>query len=129
MYADRIDAPRPSSARRPSASARRPGPRSTGDRLREALLTLGDHRGQVLTHSERAWASITFAGARHTLTLLFAGEEAVAAGEAFIAALPEHEFAIPGQLVAHAAITDVEHRLLPHLRLVAQCELLLLEEG
>lgn len=109
--------------------ARRPAPRSTGDRLREALLALGDHRGQVLTHTERAWASITFAGARHTLTLLFAGDEAVSAGERFIAVLPDHEFALPGQLVADAAITEVEHRLLPHPRLVVQCELLLLEEG
>lgn len=103
--------------------------RSTGDRLREALLALGDFQGQVLSHSEKAWASITFAGARHTLALLFAGDEAVAAGEAFITALPEHEFAIPGQLVADAAITEVEHRLLPHPRLVVQCELLMLEEG
>ncbi len=121
MYVD------PSARVRP----RRPAPvrRSTGDRLREALLALGDHRGQVLSHTERAWASITFAGGRHTLALLFLGEEGVAAGEAFIAALPDHEFAIPGQLVADAAITEVEHRLLPHPRLVVQCELLLLEEG
>ena len=109
--------------------ARRSAPRSPSDRSREALLTLGDHRGQVLTHSERAWASITFAGTRHTLALLFAGEAAVAAGEHFVAALPEHEFAIPGQLVADATVTEVEHRLLPHPRLVVQCELLLLEEG
>jgi len=129
MYADRVDVPRPFSALRPSAPARRPGPRSIGDRLRDALLALGDHRGQVLTHTERAWASITFAGARHVLSILFAGEEAVAAGERFLAALPDHEFAIPGQLVADAAITEVEHRLLPHPRLVATCELLLLEEG
>lgn len=119
MSVERIAPPRP--ARRPS--------RSTGDRLRKALLALGDHRGQVLTHTERAWASITFAGARHTLALLFVGEEAVAAGERFIAKVPDHEFAIPGQLVAEAVITQIEHRLLPHPRLVAQCELLLLEEG
>ena len=111
-------------------SRRPPMPkRSTADRLREAVLALGDHRGQVITHSEKAWASITFSGARHTLALLFAGEEAVEAGERFIAALPEHEFAIPGQLVADATVTEAEHRLLPHPRLVVQCELLLLEEG
>ena len=46
-------------------------------RLREALMILGDFRGQVITHTEKAWASITFSGARHTLVLLFAGEEAV----------------------------------------------------
>lgn len=110
---------------------RRPAPpqRSTGDRLREALMALGDFHGQVISHSERAWASITFAGARHTLALLFAGEEAIEPGERFIAALPDHEFALPGQLVADAAITQADHRLLPTPRLVVQCELLLLEDG
>lgn len=109
----------------------RPAPprRSTADRLREALIVLGDFRGQVLSHSEKAWASITFAGARHTLVLLFAGEDAVEPGERFIAALPDHEFAIPGRLVADAAVTEVEHRLIPTPRLVVHCELLLLEEG
>lgn len=116
-------APRTPTLRRPRAAQR-----STGDRLREALLMLGDHRAQVITHSEKAWASITFAGARHSLALLFAGAEGVEAGERFIAALPEHEFAIPGQLVADATITEAEHRLLPTARLVVQCELLLLED-
>ena len=47
----------------------------------------------------------------------------------FVAELPEHEFAIPGQIVADAAILEVEHRLIPEPRLVVQCELLLLEES
>lgn len=103
--------------------------RTTGDRLRVALEALGDYRGQVLSHREKAWASITFAGARHTVALLFAGKDAVEAGERFIAALPDHEFAIPGQIVADAAVTEADHRLLPAPRLVVSCELLLLEEG
>ena len=103
--------------------------RLASDRLREALAALGDHRGQVLTHSEKPWASITFAGARHRLAILFAGDEAVAAGERFVAELPEHEFAVPGQLVADAGVTEVEHRMVPNPRLVVQCELLLLEDG
>lgn len=109
----------------------RPAPpqRSSGDRLREALMALGEFRGQVIAHTECAWASITFAGARHTLALVFTGDEAVEAGERFIAALPDHEFAIPGQLVADAAIAEAEHRALPTPRLAVQCELLLLEEG
>ena len=133
------DVPGSHSARAPSLRtapafdppARRPAParRSTGDRLREALLALGDFRGEVITHTEKAWASITFSGSRHSLALLFAGEEAVEAGERFIAALPDHEFAIAGQLVADATVTEAEHRLLPTARLVVQCELLLLEEG
>ena len=102
---------------------------SAADRVRSALAELHAHRGQVLTHNEKAWASITFAGTRHSLALLFAGEDAVEAGEQFVASLPDHEFAIPGQLVADAGVVEVEHRLLPEPRLVVQCELLLLEEG
>lgn len=103
--------------------------RTASDRLREALLALGDHCGQIIEHREQPWASITFAGARHTLSLLFAGEEAVEAGERFIAALPDHEFAIPGQLVADASVTACEQRMLPSPRLAVTCELLLLEDG
>ena len=106
-----------------------PAQRSAGDRLREALMALADFRGEVLSHHEKAWASITFAGARHTLTLLFAGEEAVAAGERVIAELPDHEFDIPGHIVADAAVTEADHRLIPAPRLAVTCELLLLEEG
>ena len=120
-----------------SSEARTPAPprnrtnsrRSATDHLRRALMDLCDHRGQVLTHTEKAWASITFAGTRHRLALLFAGAEAVAAAERFIACLPDHEFAIPGQLVADAGIVEVEHRMVPNPRLVVRCELLLLDEG
>lgn len=111
-------------------AARRYRPRrTTADRVREALLMLAQGKASLLMHEEKAWASITFAGARHELMLDFDGRDAVAAGEDFIAALPDHEFAIPGQLVADAGVTEVEHRLLPEPRLVVQCELLLLEEG
>lgn len=103
--------------------------RSTTDRLRTALAALGEHRGQVLTHSERAWASITFAGARHSFAILFSGDDAVAAGERFVAALPDHEFAIPGQLVADASVVSVDQAALPQPRMVVELELLLLEDG
>ena len=103
--------------------------RTAADRLREAVLALAQHRGQLIEHHEKPWASITFAGARHTLSLLFMGDDAVAAGEELLAALPDHEFAIPGQLVADANVTSVEHRLLPTARLAITCELLLLEDA
>lgn len=102
--------------------------RSTADRIRAALMALGERRGRVLRHRETPWASITFAGTRHALVLSFDGAEAVAAGERFLAELPEHEFVIPGQLVADATVTEAEHRLLPRPRLVVDCELLLLED-
>jgi hypothetical protein len=107
----------------------RPPRRSVADRLREALGVLAQGRAQVLTHNEIAWASVTFAGTRHRIELAFEGLEAVEAGESFIALLPEHEFAIPGQLVADAAVVAVDHRLAPAPRLLVTAELLLLEEG
>lgn len=98
------------------------------DHLREALLELAGGKAAILAHSEKAWASVTFAGARHRLELEFEGPRAIDAGERFIADLPEHEFALPGQLVADAAVTEVAHRLDP-LRMQVSCELLLLDEG
>jgi hypothetical protein len=102
--------------------------RPAGDRLRAALLNLAKGQAKIATHAETNWASITFAGARHRLTLEFDGEDAIAAGEMFIALLPDHEFAIPGHLVADASITAVDHRLEPPKMQVA-CELLVLEES
>ena len=97
--------------------------------LREQIDRLADGLGKVLRHSEKAWASITFEGARHTLDIEFVGGEAVSAGERFVAALPDHEFAITGQLVADAAVTRVEHVLLPQPRLTAQIEVLMLRDA
>ena len=105
------------------------GRRTAADRLRIAVTDLAHDYGQVLTHTERAWASITFAGTRHGITILFAGHEAVEAGERFIADLPDHEFAIPGQLVADAGVVEVEHRITSEPRLLVRCELLLLEDA
>jgi hypothetical protein len=109
---------------RPSTRPRR----QTADRLREALLDLAQGQATFLAHCETPWASVTFAGARHRLLLEFGGSEAIDAGEAFIALLPEHEFELPGQLVADATVTEVDHRLQPQ-QMKVTCELLLLEEG
>ena len=103
--------------------------RGPSDRLRDALQRLGEGQPLVLHHRERTWASITFSGTRHTLTLMFTGTDAVAAGERFIDALPEHEFAIPGQLVADAAVTSVDHALLPTPQMEVEVEVLMLEDS
>ena len=103
--------------------------RTASEKLAVALLDLAQGKAAIVRHSERSWASITFAGTRHVVELSFEGEDAIEAGESFIVFLPEHEFAIPGQLVADAAITAVDHTLgsAPVMRVT--CELLLLEEG
>lgn len=111
-----------------SVRIRRTAPRSLADRLREALSALAQGRAHVLTHSETAWTSVTFTGTRHRIELAFEGAEAIEAGECFIALLPEHEFTIPGQLVADAAVVEVDHLLAPEPKLTIVAELLLLEE-
>ncbi len=110
-----------------AGSARRP--REPWARLLDAVLRLGGGQARLLRHAERPWASATFAGTRHTVALTFAGAGAQAAGEAFIAALPEHEFAIPGQLVADAAIASVDQVMLPEPLLTVEAELLLLDDA
>lgn len=97
--------------------------------LLTAVMDLAEGRAQLLRHAERPWASVTFTGSRHTIVLAFAGSEAIEAGERFIAALPDHEFAIPRQLVADAAIVAADHVLDPEPRLAVECELLLLEDA
>ena len=102
--------------------------RDPANRLLAALYALAGGHGALLRHEERGWASITFAGSRHTLAFRFAGVAGVEAGERFVAALPEHEFAIPKRLVADAAIVAVRHVLLPEPKLEVECELLVLDE-
>lgn len=105
------------------------GRRDPATRLLAALDRLTTAQGTLVRHRQRPWASITFSGTRHELSYAFCGVEAVAAGEAFIAVVPDHEFAIPGQIVAAAEVGTVEHVLLPEPRLTVELDMLLLEEG
>lgn len=108
----------------------RPGPSRAGPwlPLLSALLELARGKAELIRHSERAWASITFSGSRHTVLLSFAGADAVLAGEALIEALPEHEFAIPRHIVADAVVIAADHTALPEERLTVEVELLLLDD-
>lgn len=103
--------------------------RSPWMQLLSALMGLAGGRAELIRHAERPWASVTFAGSRHTVLLAFTGSEAVAAGEAFIAALPDHEFIIPRQLVADAAVLALEQVMLPEPRIEVEIEVLLLEDA
>ena len=124
------DAPTPTrqTARRYRPNRYRPR-RTVSDRVREAVLTLAEGKASLLTHEETAWHSITFSGTRHEFMLDFDGIEAVVAGENFLEALPDHEFTIPGHLVADATIREVDHRFGANERMVVTAVLLLLEEG
>ncbi|EIZ80228.1 hypothetical protein WSK_1262 [Novosphingobium sp. Rr 2-17] len=84
-------------------------------------------QAEFLRHAERPWFSATFSGSRHTIALAFHGDEVMSAGEALIDALPDHEFAIPGYLVADVAVLAVEHVNGPDPHMTIEVELLLLE--
>lgn len=99
-----------------------------GDALIEALIALAGGRGDLLMHSEQSWASVTFKGARHQVVLQFEGLPAVLRGEQLIDGLPEHEFAIPGWLVADAAVVAESRRQGYKPMLTVTCELLLIED-
>lgn len=111
-----------------SASGLHRARRTLADRVRAALGKLAAGRAVIVSHEETAWASITFSGTRHQVVLEFTGTDAVMAGEELMERLPDHEFAIPGQLVADAAITAVDHLFGPNERLTLTAVLLLLEE-
>ena len=102
--------------------------RTLADRVRAALMQLTGGAGTVLGHEEKAWASVTFSGTRHEVVLAFCGADAVVAGEELIERLPDHEFALPGQLVADATIIKVDHRFGAMERLEVTAVLLLLED-
>ena len=110
------------------ASVRAPHVRRPWLQLLAAVLQLAGGKAELLRHAERPWASATFSGSRHTIALAFHGREAEGAGEAFILALPDHEFAIARQIVADAAVLGVEHVLVPDPKMTVEVELLLLEE-
>jgi len=114
-------------ARRPQSSV--PRVRRPWLQLIASVMELAGVQAELLRHAERPWASVTFSGSRHAMALAFTGGDAVAAGEAFIAALPDYEFEVPRQIVADAAVLSVEHVLLPEVRMVVEIELLLVEEG
>lgn len=95
--------------------------------LEAQLLQLAGGDGLILVHSSKAWASTTFQGERHSLTIAFDGLTAVERGHGLIAELPEHEFTIAGQLVAEATLTSADGRADPP-RLTAELEILLLEQ-
>lgn len=113
----------------PPATAVRSTRHDPAAKVEAAVKALAAGHGQVVIHREAPWASITFAGARHTLSLSFSGRAAVEAAERMIAELPDHEFAIAGQLVADAQVLAVDHAMLPEPVLRVEVELLLLEEA
>jgi hypothetical protein len=108
---------------------RRQGARGPWLSILQQVLQLAGPETQFVHHAERAWSSTTYSGAYHLFRLSFSGADAVEAGENFIAALPDHEFTVPGRLVAKATIVSAEHSLIDGPLLALEAELLVLDEA
>ena len=65
-----------------------------GEELRRAIAAAA---GCQVAVESRAWASVTFSGARHEIRLSLADPEAA---DAFLEGLAEREFALRGHVVA-----------------------------
>jgi hypothetical protein len=79
-----------------------------GTLLVRALLHSGEAAGcrlELVNQRASRWASVTFTGAQHLLTLTARASHAL---DAWLVALPEAEFALRGHLVADLSVESVE---------------------
>lgn len=82
---------------------------------------------QVKSLSETAWASVTFAGARHRLLVSLDGSGATEAAADFLSDLPDLEWPLAGQIVADVAvIAEQRHHCGRHAEL--ELEVLTIED-
>ncbi len=111
------------------ARLRQDGMRGPWLPLLAQLLALAGGKASILSHTEKPWSSVTFSGSHHTILFAFVGAEEMEAGENFIAALPDHEFDIPRQIVADAQVIGVDQLTVPSPAMSVEAELLLLDDG
>ena len=89
----------------------RPLKPDAGSELARAICASFDNFGGQISVEElasRDWASVTFTGARHTLSLCLAGAGAVAATDALLSTLSEQDFQLRGHLLADIALASEE---------------------
>lgn len=78
--------------------------------LIRAVLSLAKGDAALEEHRGTAWASATFTGMRHAMRLRFEGASAIETGQWLAGILPEHEFRMPGHLVADIVVADTHRR-------------------
>ena len=96
-------------------------------RLIDQLLALAGGVGRMTWHSQRAWQSGTFRGARHEVCLEFEGCTEIEGAEQLIDGLDRGRFAVPGVTVIEAQVAESKHITNPR-RLSVTAELVTLEE-
>ena len=86
-------------------------PAEAGAELKRALRTCFVELGAPVAFESlvsRPWASITFSGERHRLTLCLPGPGAAAAADTFLDGLGERDFALRGHILADIEATGVQ---------------------
>lgn len=73
-------------------------------RVTAQILELAGPAASVTEASFRPWASATFLGAHHRVTIRFTGPDHCHKAEAFAGILPDAEFSISGHIVADACV-------------------------
>ncbi|MEQ1509563.1 MAG: hypothetical protein ABL909_04075 [Sphingopyxis sp.] len=74
-------------------------------RICQKVLTLIGPAAELIEAQERPWASATFSGARHIIILRIPLADDAASAPAILSSLPDHEFALPGEIVADCTVT------------------------
>lgn len=92
--------------------------------IRQLEVAIGD-QFSVEHHQVTPWASITFSGSRHQITVLFDPDVDI---EPLDIILNDFEFAIPNILVADASITSTMPLTYPVEGTIAIIDILLLED-
>ncbi|MEQ1548291.1 MAG: hypothetical protein ABL918_06520 [Chakrabartia sp.] len=78
--------------------------------LGKALLAkLGQGGVEIRSSSSRAWASVTFSGARHIFTLTLTGSEATKRAQEFAGSITWEEFEVARHLVADIIVTHADY--------------------
>ncbi|HYD13071.1 MAG TPA: hypothetical protein VEC11_09505 [Allosphingosinicella sp.] len=95
---------------------------AAGAELQRALRAGFGALGAAVTIqvASRPWASITFAGERHRLTLRLPGPGAQAAVDSFLAGLEEREFALRGHILADIEAAGIEREADGQIRLTLE---------
>lgn len=75
-----------------------------GQFLRALRIAAGDPSPFPAETHSTAWASATFVGARHCVTLRFTGRDATARADALALGIEEREFILHGHLLADIAV-------------------------
>lgn len=75
------------------------------------VMMLAGNGARLLQSGVTPWASATFVGARHRLTLVMTGRDAMARARTLAKAAPDHEFAMAGHFVADFGVEAMREAL------------------